>query len=340
MPSANDWAAILAPQLPDLLPEHADQKLALRPAGAPRSFTYSRLQAFDVMAGEQPVLRLALKEPFGSQGADPIAEFAALRTLHLHFTSQPGLGVPRPLLAIGEPPALLMEAVEGRPLLRFLSACRRPVNSARLSVALPYVSLAGEWLAFLHRLPRPSGAEPLSAIASQVKSSAGILVNLGVSPDRLIAIRNQAETLTRATASSPPVTLHGDFTPRNVLCGPGPGVTVLDTTLSQWGLAAHDLGWFLAGLAFLERWQLLIGGRLYDGGALAEARAVFLAGYLRWAELPNPKALALFTAARLLHRWGQYATHLQHTQPRLARWLLPGQVHPYFQNQVEVALIP
>ena len=31
------------------------------------------------MAGEKLVLRLALKEPFGSQGADPAAEFTALQ---------------------------------------------------------------------------------------------------------------------------------------------------------------------------------------------------------------------------------------------------------------------
>lgn len=338
MPTATDWAEALAPRLPELLPEYASQHLELRPAGPPREFTYSRLQAFDVVAAERPVLRLALKEPFGSQGADPVAEFTALQTLYGHFAAQPGLGVPRPLLALETPPALLMEAVEGRPLLRFLLACRRPVDRSRLSTALSYASRAGAWLGHLHTLPCPSGAGPLPPLASQVEASLGILDNLGASPDRLIAIRNAVDSFGAISVAAADVTLHGDFTPRNVLCGPDLHVNVLDTTLSQRGPAAHDLGWFLAGLAFLDRWQLLVGGRLYDASALSRLRDAFLAGYRQRLELPDPQSLAFFTATRLLHRWGQYASHLKRTQPTHARVLLPGHVHPYFQTQVEGAL--
>ena len=135
------------------------------------------------------------------------------------------------------------------------------------------------------------------------------------------------------------MTLHGDYTPRNVLCGPGLNVTVLDTTLSQRGPAAYDVSWFLAGLSFLNRWQLVMDGRIYDKEALAQVRTAFLDGYQRLGELPDPKALALFRAKRLLQRWGQYATHLHHTQPGLARVLLPRQIHPYFQSRVEAALV-
>jgi len=338
MQSADAWAAALTPRLSDLFPEHAAGGLTLRAVGAPRTFTYSRLLTFDVLAAERPVVRLALKEPFGSQGADPVAEFAALQKLHRHFASQPGLTVPRPLLALKEPPALLMEAVEGQALLRLLVACRRPVNQVSLTAALRYAFKGGEWLALLHRLQRPPGAKPTPPPASQVQTSERVLLELGVSADSLITIRSHLDSLIAVVKTSRPVVLHGDFTPRNVLCGPDNAVIVLDTTLSETGPAAYDLGWFLAGLDFLNRWQLLIGGRLYDDVALAGVRLAFLAGYQRRAELPARKTVALFTATRLLQRWGQYAAHLQSTQPWLAPLLLSSQVHPYFRSRLDTVL--
>ncbi len=340
MSTPETWSAVLTPRLPELLPEYAGQQMVLRPVGGPRTFTYSRLLVFEVVAGGQTLTRLALKEPFGSLAADPAAEFAALQTLHRHFT-QPGLRVPRPLLALDSPPCLLMEAISGMPLQQLLAACRRPVNGKRLQAALACAARAGGWLALLHRLPPPAGAQPAPTIAARVEESTTLLAGLGMAASSLMSIRNALLEREAEQGPTPVVILHGDYTPRNVFGTPEGGVVVFDTALSQTGSAAYDLGWFLAGLAFLDRWQMLFGGRVYDHRALTDARQAFLAGYQHLGPptpSTSPETLSLYTAVRLLQRWAQYAGHLHRTQPLAARVLLPSRVHPYFRGQIEALL--
>lgn len=202
--------------------------------------------------------------------------------------------------------------------------------------ALAPIPLAGQWLSRLHRLIPPAYAQPLPSLADRVDAACTRLGETGISAAQIRNARAALPSL--AGMDSPPhVILHGDYTLRNIIADPNGGVTVFDTSLAHTGPAAHDIGWFLAALAFIDRWQMLSRQWLYVRSALDFAHAAFVVGYKN-AQIPiDAGQIAAFTAVRLLERWAEYAAHLRRTQPSVAIFALPVVANPYFRQQLIAA---
>ena len=333
-----DWAERLQGHVAAMYPEYAGQALTLRPGGKPQTFTRSRLCRLDVLADGQVVRRIAVKEPVGANSSDPAAEFAALQRLHAHFAGHQLLRVPRPLLVSTTPPALITEIAEGKKYAILLHVNRRLLLQSSMKPCINYTHLIGGWLACLHTLPEVERPCDVRGLWAQIDASIYRLRDAGAGIDSEIPTRIYRLVSDNNDAGLKSVVLHGDFTPRNILCQMDGGVTVLDTELSLCGPAEYDVGYFLASLFFIDRWQLLTQGRIYNERALDDVRATFIRAYERERGPLSPSLLAGYTALRLLSRWAEYAEHLRRTQPMAARLLLPTIVNPYFASVITAHL--
>ncbi|NUQ39145.1 MAG: phosphotransferase, partial [Caldilineales bacterium] len=173
----------------------------------------------------------------------------------------------------------------------------------------------------------PATARPAPAPAARL---AGIWQQLAAQNTEiadLTAIKNHFERVLAGRTWGDPVLLHGDLTLRNVLVQADGGVAVLDTDLALTGPAAYDLGFLDASLDFIDRWQVLSRGRLYDDAGLGLARMALRDGYDAGGAADD---VALCRALRLLQRAAELGEHVQRTRPALARVLIPRLIHPYF----------
>lgn len=332
--TVHDWEAILLPELRQVLPDVAGKTLSLSLARPPLDYTNSRLHFFSLMVDGRPLQELAVKEVREAAADKVQSEFDGMNRLWAHLAGHPHIRAPRPLFRLARPPALAMEAVRGERLNRVLAACRRPQRPAQLSQALGFLRLAGEALSLLHQIAPTPNAALLPAPAARAEAAFHRLRGVGVPAGQIDTLRRQIELL---LVSHPPsgllVTLHGDFTLRNLLCTADGALTILDTSLDTAGPPAHDVGYFLASLAFIDRWQLLAGRLAWPPATVQALRQAFLDGYSPSSGLEAGQ-LQLFTALRLLERWGQYAETLSANRSRLARWFFGARAHRHFAGAV------
>ncbi|NOX63354.1 MAG: aminoglycoside phosphotransferase family protein [Chloroflexi bacterium] len=369
--SGPDYHCELLRRLKETFPQLSEGSVAVRAVGAPKRFTHSTVETLDILHNHRLWRRVVVKRPHGERGADPAEELRALQTLEAHFSGRRRLHVPRALCTLNEPPALVMEMVEGVRLHQAFRAFRRAhigAKSGRVR-AMRCAGEAGRWLAHLHGLPVMARVRLVEDLEARLEWALGVFSGLGgLGVDRQMTIRNAfALTPSPNTISphphqpppgqstrnpfakqvmttrnelsaphpTPTVSLHGDYTLRNIICHAGQGVTVFDTELALIGPPAYDIGHFLAALRFIDRGQPLTRGRLYADAALNDLKRAFLTGYASERALPSRGEINQYAAIRLLERWAELSLHLISTRPRIARGLLHLFVHPYFYTTVQ-----
>lgn len=336
--TAQAWQALLLPELRRALPEIAGKTLTLSPARPSLDYTNSRLHFFSLVADGRLAQELAVKELRGAVADGAQTEFAGMSRLWAHLAAHPHVRAPRPLFWLARPPALVMESVRGQRLNRVLAGCRRPQRKAGSEHALAWVRRAGEALSLLHQIAPAAPAVALVPPAERAEDAFRRLHGLGVAAGQIATLRRQIEALPGSLPpSGPTVALHGDFTLRNLLCAANGMIYILDTSLSLAGPPAHDVGYFLAALAFIDRWQLLAGRLAYPPAAVQALGRAFLSAY---GPAPSLEAghLALFTVLRLLERWGEYAETVQANRSRVARLMFDARLHRHFAEAVAETL--
>jgi aminoglycoside phosphotransferase len=218
----------------------------------------------------------------GDEGERIYANYKALRRSLSPDTS--AFCLPRAIAYSETHRMLLLETVEGERLVDVLGP-RGPGRG--------YKHL-GAALAALHSLPVPSGLRSFKRLdVGRIGRAAQIIAQ--ARPD----VWGEAFYLADELAlrweppAGPPVCLHGDVHPKNVILR-NDRLTLIDLDQSAAGSPAADLGSLLASLAY---------SRL--SGLLSEARArelgdAFLNGYAARRALPSAACLGWHTSAALL----------------------------------------
>jgi aminoglycoside phosphotransferase (APT) family kinase protein len=335
--TARDWETLLLPELRQALPGHSGTPLTLTPARPSLDYTNSQLHFFNLLTDGQVLQEVAVKEAREAAWDEMQIEYEGMKQLWAHLGGHPRIRAPRPLFCLTQPPALVMEAIAGERLNRVLAACRRPQQRSQVERALRCTEMAGEALSLLHQIAPTANAIPLPPPAERAEAALRRLHAVGVPAGQIDALRRQIEALLpSAPPPGPLVALHGDYTLRNLLYAVDGRLYILDTSLDAAGPPAHDVGYFLAALAFIDRWQLLAGRLAWPPAALAAMRRSFLAGY---GPIPDPDAgaLALFTVLRLLERWGQYAGRAPAGRLWVGRGVFGARLGRYFMGEAAKA---
>ncbi len=157
-----------------------------------------------------------------------------------------------------------------------------PATAARLGAAI----------ARLHELAPPAGTPPFERLRARRLN--GAVAAIGAArPDVVGTLRELHRRLDARRPGGPPVLLHGDCHPKNLLVD-GADVALIDLDQAGTGPAAADIGSYLARL----RLATVVGRHTRDEEA-AMATA-FLAGYDAVRPQPDEHALRWHTAAALL----------------------------------------
>ena len=331
-PRQKAWITRLRPELHRFFPSEAGH-LDIRVAGPPDLHTYSRLYPFTVLADGLPLTNILIKVPHGRKATDVPRAYQAARLLEQRFADDPHLHVPRTLGMWEDPPALIMEKVTGEPLFVRMKDCRNWAIETGCQLTQHFIERAGQWLALLHESPVPSWSQPAP---DPVEKMAGLLERLrpfGIDPLEEKRIREQVRIL--ETLPSPdPVPLHGDFTLRNILCQPPQSIAVLDTELALRGDAALDIGWFIAAVRFIDKWQVFAGEMAYTAAVVRQTEEKFLHGYESIRPLPSPEALRAYTVLRLLERWLEFVDREQTRNIAGLRSLVIRRVNQHFVRAI------
>ncbi len=330
-PQQKAWLTRLRPVLPRYFPEARGQ-LDLRISGPPDLRTYSRLFPFTILEDGLPLTELVVKVPQGRKAADVHLAFRAHRLLETHLAEYPHLTVPRALDAWEDPPALIMLRVEGAPLYIRMRDCRSwaPENGCQL--ARHFVWQAGRWLGVLHQLTPPRWSRPAPNPLAQREHWLLALRAGGLDPMDEKRIRERTDVLAASAHESVP--LHGDFTLRNVLCHPPQQVTVLDTELAFFGEPALDIGWFLAALRTIDKWQIMVGEMAYPRAVIHRTETAFLEGYQSVRTLPPQPLIQAYTTLRLLERWADFVQQEKQRNIAGLRVLVIRRINQHFARML------
>jgi len=310
-PRQKAWMTRLRPELHRYFPDEG-KHLDLRVAGPPDLRTYSRLYSFTILADGLPIRNILIKVPQGRKSADVGGAYRAYRFLAARFASEPHLTIPRVLGQWDNPPALIMEKVEGELLSLRLKDCRNWANETGCQLAQNFVTLAARWLATLHEMQLPSWSQPPPDPAAKMETLLARLQPYGIDPLEEKRIREQISILF-TTERADVVPLHGDYTLRNILCQQSQSITVLDTELALRGDPALDIGWFIAAMRFIDKWQLFLGEMAYTAAVVRQTEEAFLRGYQAVRPLPPPEVIRAYTGLRLLERWAEFVDY-QHSR--------------------------
>jgi aminoglycoside phosphotransferase len=189
----------------------------------------------------------------------------------------PHLHVPRALGYSAAHRTLLVEEVDGRPLLADPRA--------------GYLRL-GRGLARLHRLAPPDGARFTRADPERLRQAARLIGT--VRSDVAALARELAKELSGSLdPHAEAVCLHGDANFRNALVQNG-RVALIDLDQVAAGPAAAELGSVLAALHYAGA----VG--VVPPSAVPDLRRAFLAGYAELRRVPEEATLRRYTAAALL----------------------------------------
>ncbi len=159
------------------------------------------------------------------------------------------------------------------------------------------------------------------------------LREFGLDPVEEKRIRDRTRILA-APPEAPPLPLHGDFTLRNVLCRLPQDVTVLDTELAHVGDPAVDIGWFLAALHVIDKWQILGGEMVYTRAVIQRTGEAFLQGYASVRPLPPREVIRAYEAARLTERWLEFVERERQRNIAGLRALIIRRINQHFARAV------
>jgi aminoglycoside phosphotransferase (APT) family kinase protein len=196
----------------------------------------------------------------------------------------------------GAAPALLGQDEEtGTLAMSFLPAADYPLWKTRLrdGHADPaFAARVGEVLAHIHAAtaadPIVAAEFPTDDIFEAIRLEPYLLATARVHPDLAAALQALAETTQRTKRAL----VHGDASPKNILCGPD-GPVFLDAECAWWGDPAFDLGFCLNHLLLKCLWTPAArDGFLGCFDALAAA-------YLQGVAWEDPVGLQARTAALL-----------------------------------------
>jgi aminoglycoside phosphotransferase (APT) family kinase protein len=235
-------------------------------------------------------------------------EPAALRAAGAHFAASGDarLGVVRVLAHTDDPAALLLERVEA-PSLQIALTKAWPAHLVGRHPLRDALCAAGRWLRTFHDMPSlPHTRErhtTVPEVVDAIRRAAGYVGAVADATDLLRRASDYGTAL--AAASLPPalplVVAHGDFTPRNLLQGPGVRLTGFDF-MARWCTAPYeDIAYFLTDLR-AGRAQRLSGGRALPRAALVGYEEAFLSGYYGSDPVPR-SALAVYEVLMLLDLW-------------------------------------
>ena len=196
----------------------------------------------------------------------------------------------------GAAPALLGEdAADFILAMDYLPPATHALWKARLHLGCTspaFAAQVGSTLARIHAAtasdPTVAPDFPTDAIFHAIRLEPYLLATIARHPDRAAALRALAEE----TAATRRALVHGDVSPKNILCGPA-GPVFLDAECAWWGDPAFDLAFCLTHLLLKCLWTPPArDGFLACFAALAEA-------YLSRVAWERPAALE-GRAARLL----------------------------------------
>ncbi len=331
-PRQKAWIARLRPELHRFFPDE-ERHLDIRASGPPDLRTYSRIFSFTVLGDGLPIAEMLVKVPHGRKAADVENALRAGQLLTQRFDERPHLRTPRMLGRWDDPPALIMEKAAGEPLFLRLKDCRNWAIETGCQLAQHFVEQAGRWLALLHETPAPSWSRLAPDPLEKMETLLGKLTSLGVDPLEARRIRERISVLEAAPAQED-APLHGDYTLRNILCQSPHDIIVLDTELALRGDPALDIGWFLAAVRFIDKWQLFAGEMAYTAAVVRQTEKQFLAGYETVRPLPSHEQIRAYTSLRLLERWVEYADYQKTRNIAGLRTLIIRRVNQHFVRMI------
>ena len=330
-PRQQAWMNQLRPILPELFP-HLHRNLDIRADGYPDTRTGVHLYAFTILADGSPQATIQVKVPQGRRATKVTSEYRALRLLSRTFKDLPHLNVPLALKEWQDPPALILVKVTGDSLAQRMEDCRSWGNDVGCQLNLRFIHQAGRWLASLHQMDTPEWAIPAPSIGERIERNISRLKPFDLQPytekklaESLLTIKIQEHTL---------LPLHGDYTPRNILCQIPPNITVSGTDMMSKGHPADDIGHFLASLYMLDQWQLFGGSFVYPATTIEQARIDFLEGYKKIRTLPDKTILQAYTSLHLLQRWADLVNEQNKTNIAGLRHLIIRRTNQYFIQRI------
>ena len=154
------------------------------------------------------------------------------------------------------PPLLGEDAESGALAMAYLPPEAYPVWKERLhqgSTSPAFAAQVGRNLAGIHGAtaadPSVATSFPTDAIFHAIRIEPYLLATAARHPDRADALR----ALAAATAGTRLALVHGDVSPKNILCGPD-GPVFLDAECAWWGDPAFDLAFCLSHLLLKCLW--------------------------------------------------------------------------------------
>jgi aminoglycoside phosphotransferase (APT) family kinase protein len=217
--------------------------------------------------------------------------------------------------APGAAPALLgQDEASGSLAMAFLPEATHPLWKARLRDGAADAGFAGRVGAVLARIHAATAADPTVAadfptddIFYAIRLEPYLIATARAHPDRAAAL----EALAQTTARTKRALVHGDASPKNMLCGPA-GPVILDAECAWWGDPAFDLAFCLNHLllkclwtprardGFLRCFDALavayLAGVAWEPAAELEARAAALLPGLLLARVDGKSPVEYITA--------------------------------------------
>jgi aminoglycoside phosphotransferase (APT) family kinase protein len=215
----------------------------------------------------------------------------------------------------GAAPALLgQDDASGTLVMAFLPEATHPLWKALLRdghADAAFAARVGGVMARIHAAtaadPAVAGAFPTDDIFHAIRLEPYLLATARAHPDRAAAL----EALAEITARTRRALVHGDASPKNILCGPD-GPVFLDAECAWWGDPAFDLAFCLnhlllkclwtprARAGFLRCFDALaaayLGGVDWEPPALLEARAAALLPGLLLARVDGKSPVEYITS--------------------------------------------
>ena len=300
-PRQKAWIGRLRPELHRFFPDE-ERHLDIRVAGPPELHANSRIYPFTLLADGLPVTDILVKVPQGREASDVARTFRANQLMTRHFSSEPHLHVPEMLGKWEDPPALIMKKAMGDPMEIRIRECRNWAIETGCQLAQHFVERAGQWLGTLHNMPVPDWSHPRVSPIEEANALLDRLRAFDIDPLEEKRIRDQISILAH-TAPGVTTPLHGDYTILNVLCQSPQDITVLGTDLATSGDPAMDIGWFLASLHNIDKWQIYAGEMAYTTAVIKQTAAKFKTGYQSIRELPEEEVIQAWKTLKLLKLW-------------------------------------
>lgn len=312
--------------------EGHDKPLQIRFTPPPQTFTYSKLYEFELSSKAGKAQEIVIKVPVEDKIATLQREFMALKRLTRHFQEKEDLTVPRPLLLLDQPPALVMTKACGERLVHQVQSCRRILKKPAPSLPA-HVRRAGRWLAHLHQMEPLAGSRLHSDASNRYQQAIAALQRCHAPATSLAALRQHLLPRLRQLRDTTPVSLHGDYTLRNILCQDH-AITVVDTTLSHTGAAEIDVASFIAALQYIDWGQIWLGSRLYENTCLEHLSLLFLESYQTAGGHLDSTTLDTLIALQCLQRWADFVIHVQRRYSPLNRYLITLRLHRHFAASI------